>query len=185
MTRKGPVQHSGATPPPGWYPDPAGTRGRAYWNGREWSRPQPPTDKRTWIVVGSVFGVLLMLILLGNCSGDDQKSSVASTVTKTVTVTAQPPTVTVTAAPPPIVTATEAPPPRGFFEPPAPETAPPPASLDPPAPPPVGLPPPPSSSVYYADCGDARSAGAAPLYVGEPGYRSGLDRDGDGVACES
>jgi hypothetical protein len=30
----------------------------------------------------------------------------------------------------------------------------------------------------------ARAAGAAPLRVGEPGYRSGLDRDSDGVACE-
>ncbi|MEO8265534.1 MAG: excalibur calcium-binding domain-containing protein [Ilumatobacteraceae bacterium] len=26
--------------------------------------------------------------------------------------------------------------------------------------------------------------GAAPIYVGEPGYRSALDRDKDGVACE-
>ncbi|MDQ4034125.1 MAG: thermonuclease family protein [Actinomycetota bacterium] len=38
---------------------------------------------------------------------------------------------------------------------------------------------------YYDNCSDARSAGAAPLYAGDPGYRSGLDRDGDGVACES
>nr|WP_040800786.1 excalibur calcium-binding domain-containing protein [Nocardia higoensis] len=30
----------------------------------------------------------------------------------------------------------------------------------------------------------ARAAGAAPLYAGSPGYRSGLDRDGDGRACE-
>ena len=29
-----------------------------------------------------------------------------------------------------------------------------------------------------------KAAGAAPLTVGEPGYRPGLDRDGDGVACE-
>ncbi len=40
-------------------------------------------------------------------------------------------------------------------------------------------------SVYYANCAAARAAGAAPLYAGEPGYRAGLDRDGDGVACES
>src|SRR5207302_1787123 len=30
----------------------------------------------------------------------------------------------------------------------------------------------------------ANAAGAAPLLRGEPGYRAGLDRDGDGVACE-
>jgi len=39
-------------------------------------------------------------------------------------------------------------------------------------------------SVYYANCAAARAAGAAPLHVGEPGYRKALDRDGDGVACE-
>lgn len=38
--------------------------------------------------------------------------------------------------------------------------------------------------VYYARCADARAAGAAPIYKGEPGYRPALDRDGDGIACE-
>lgn len=37
---------------------------------------------------------------------------------------------------------------------------------------------------YYLNCAAARAAGAAPLYAGEPGYRSKLDRDNDGVACE-
>ena len=37
---------------------------------------------------------------------------------------------------------------------------------------------------YYANCAAARAAGAAPLNRGDPGYRAGLDRDGDGVACE-
>lgn len=40
------------------------------------------------------------------------------------------------------------------------------------------------TSVYYASCADARAAGAAPLYEGDPGYRSQLDRDHDGIACE-
>jgi hypothetical protein len=39
-------------------------------------------------------------------------------------------------------------------------------------------------SVYYPNCTAARAAGAAPIYRGQPGYRPGLDRDGDGVACE-
>jgi hypothetical protein len=42
----------------------------------------------------------------------------------------------------------------------------------------------PPVAAYYANCAAARAAGAAPLYRGEPGYRSALDRDGDGVACE-
>ncbi|MBO3724766.1 excalibur calcium-binding domain-containing protein [Actinomyces bowdenii] len=37
---------------------------------------------------------------------------------------------------------------------------------------------------HYSSCREARAAGAAPLYAGQPGYRSDLDRDGDGVACE-
>ncbi len=45
-------------------------------------------------------------------------------------------------------------------------------------------PPPADSSVYYANCSAARAAGAAPILRGEPGYRAGLDRDGDGIACE-
>jgi hypothetical protein len=39
-------------------------------------------------------------------------------------------------------------------------------------------------SVYYKNCDAARAAGAAPLHRGDPGYRPGLDRDDDGVACE-
>jgi hypothetical protein len=39
-------------------------------------------------------------------------------------------------------------------------------------------------SAYYPNCAAARAAGVAPLHRGEPGYRSGLDRDGDGIACE-
>lgn len=41
-----------------------------------------------------------------------------------------------------------------------------------------------STSVYFSSCAEARAAGAAPLYRGQPGYRAGLDRDNDGVACE-
>lgn len=40
------------------------------------------------------------------------------------------------------------------------------------------------AEVQYASCAQARAAGAAPMRVGEPGYRLGLDRDRDGVACE-
>lgn len=39
-------------------------------------------------------------------------------------------------------------------------------------------------SRHYANCAAARSAGAAPLLRGQPGYRGALDRDNDGIACE-
>ena len=41
-----------------------------------------------------------------------------------------------------------------------------------------------SGSTYYANCSEARAAGAAPVRRGDPGYSSRLDRDGDGVGCE-
>ncbi|WP_433213354.1 excalibur calcium-binding domain-containing protein [Dactylosporangium sp. CS-047395] len=67
------------------------------------------------------------------------------------------------------------------------------AAAPPPPPPPPkttkAAPPPPAETedndVYYKNCTEAKKAGAAPLYRGEPGYRSALDRDGDGVACET
>jgi cytoskeletal protein RodZ len=42
----------------------------------------------------------------------------------------------------------------------------------------------PAADVYYDNCDEARAAGDAPLYAGDPGYGPHLDRDGDGVACE-
>lgn len=39
-------------------------------------------------------------------------------------------------------------------------------------------------SAYYPNCRAACAAGVAPIYRGQPGYRPGLDRDNDGVACE-
>ena len=89
-------------------------------------------------------------------------------VTKTVTVTAQP--TTVTDEPTATVTVTQAAPPLPLLEPPAPSA--------------TNYPPPPLSNVYYESCAAARADGAAPLMRGEPGYRPGLDRDGDGIACE-
>lgn len=45
--------------------------------------------------------------------------------------------------------------------------------------------PPPAADAYYDNCSAARAAGAAPLLRGQTGYRPELDRDGDGVACET
>jgi hypothetical protein len=51
----------------------------------------------------------------------------------------------------------------------------------------VDVPPAPqpsAGSVHFANCDAARAAGAAPVRRGDPGYRAGLDRDGDGIGCE-
>lgn len=39
-------------------------------------------------------------------------------------------------------------------------------------------------STPFANCTEARNAGAAPVHRGDPGYGTHLDRDGDGVGCE-
>jgi hypothetical protein len=77
---------------------------------------------------------------------------------------------------------------------PAPAPAPAPASRRAPAPVPVPVPvpapvpdpaPAPAPEVYYQNCTAAKAAGAAPVLVGQPGYGKHLDRDGDGIGCES
>lgn len=65
-------------------------------------------------------------------------------------------------------------------QPPRPAPGPGPRPPAPPAPPPTQ----PPGDVYYASCDAVRAAGKAPLHRGQPGYRAGLDRDGDGIACE-
>ena len=40
-------------------------------------------------------------------------------------------------------------------------------------------------AVYFANCTAARAAGYENIRRGRPGYRPALDRDNDGIACES
>ncbi|GAA2453861.1 Ig-like domain-containing protein [Streptomyces macrosporus] len=42
-----------------------------------------------------------------------------------------------------------------------------------------------SSGVHHENRAAARAAGAAPVRIGEPGYGRHLDRDGDGIGCDS
>ena len=49
---------------------------------------------------------------------------------------------------------------------------------------PAPAPEPTPTRVHFSSCKQAREAGAAPLYRGDPGYNPKLDRDNDGVACE-
>ncbi|MGH3984743.1 MAG: excalibur calcium-binding domain-containing protein [Pseudonocardiaceae bacterium] len=41
-----------------------------------------------------------------------------------------------------------------------------------------------AGGAYYENCAAARAAGVAPIRSGAPGYRSELDRDHDGTACD-
>ena len=67
--------------------------------------------------------------------------------------------------------------------PPAPKPAP-----DAPAPVPQADAPPaqnPAPALAFQTCADARAAGYRNMHRGAPGYSDHLDRDGDGIACES
>lgn len=65
-----------------------------------------------------------------------------------------------------------------------PTTAPPTTAPPTTAPPATAPPTTAAPRAYYPNCDAARAAGVAPLYRGEPGYSTSLDRDGDGIACE-
>jgi len=61
-----------------------------------------------------------------------------------------------------------------------------PATLHPP-PAPAGAQPRqgrPANARPFANCAEARAAGAAPVHRGDPGYGPHLDRDNDGIGCE-
>ena len=71
----------------------------------------------------------------------------------------------------------------GAAEAPAPKPAP-----DTPAPVPQADAPPaqnPAPALAFQTCADARAAGYRNMHRGAPGYSEHLDRDGDGIACES
>lgn len=42
-----------------------------------------------------------------------------------------------------------------------------------------------SNDVYFNSCKEAKASGYSNIRRGEPGYRDKLDRDGDGIACET
>jgi len=73
----------------------------------------------------------------------------------------------------------------GQLNPAAPVDAPAPAARSSAPAPATPSPAPPAGGVHYRSCAAVRAAGKGPLHRGQPGYRSALDGDGDGVACET
>jgi hypothetical protein len=111
-------------------------------------------------------------------------TTAVTTTPETVTVYAPPPTTTVPYVETPYVEVPDVDVPdvdRAYVPAPVPFVAPVPAPAPYVAP---AVVPESSGSTYYTNCTAARNAGAAPVRVGDPGYGSHLDRDGDGVGCE-
>lgn len=134
------------------------------------------------LVGGGIAAFVLLIVLLGSCGSDETATTPTETATRTVTTSAPPTTTVLTksAGPQPTTPVVPAQP----VPVPDIETTRPPSTTSYYAPPAPLIPQSPASA-YYDSCADARQAGVAPLYLGEPGYRSGLDRDGDGVACDN
>lgn len=163
--------------------------------GQPYSYPSPPRrSRRKWPWV--VLGVLVLFIIIGVANSPSPPSSttdLAPTPEQT-TQAADPPT------PPPVARQPVAPlsvaPPPVARQPVAPQPVTPrpvaPQQTAQTADPPTQQPVAPlqdngssgSGAVYYKNCDAAQAAGAAPINRGEPGYRSALDRDNDGTACE-
>ena len=149
----------------------------------------------------SLAGMLVLVGILGSGCGtpsnepepvalasvDEQPQAAATPETAPSTTTPPPNTAPPTTAappPPPAPTTTVAP------RPPAPPTTVAPTPTTAAAPPATAAPattvaPAAADSAYYANCDEARAAGVAPIRQGEPGYRAGLDRDKDGIACDT
>lgn len=147
--------------------------------------------------VGAItLGAGLVVSIVGSSIGGTQASREAPVAapapTVTVTSTVQAPTetvfVTITAEPvaAPPAEAVPVADPAPVAEPEVDVTQNAPAPLyAAPEPAPAAPEPAPQQNVYFANCTEARNAGAAPVHVGDPGYASHLDRDGDGVGCEN
>jgi len=129
--------------------------------------------------------VVAILAIGGACSsngGSDGPRALSAPVTVTVTVPVFPSPTAVPlpaptpapVAPAPVTTA-----PRTT----APAARPVPLADPDPDRAPVVAPRPVAAPVYYKNCAAVQAAGAAPIRRGDPGYRSALDRDGDGEGC--
>lgn len=191
-------------PPRGWLPDPnwpQPPKGWRFWVNERGGRALGPagvygSTSRGGIVAGASVGGVALIALLAlvtpNSSAASSDSPTAgatvtatatatttATATATVTETVSPAASTITVTPPPrVVTMRPAPVPRVTVTKRIPfaETS----RTSAPVPTSEAT----ETGAYYASCSEARAAGVAPLYRGDPGYRSGLDRDDDGVACE-
>ncbi|MDV6266995.1 excalibur calcium-binding domain-containing protein [Rhodococcus globerulus] len=166
--------------------------------------PTAPDDQKRrkwpWIAGVAAAGVAVIGIAAGTGGSEESKTpaatsstTVAATTTQATTTTtvktttsAAAPTTTTTVAPtttttlamvplvPQVTTTTQ-------YVPPPPVYTPPKTTEPAYVPPPVKVP---NAGVKYANCDEAKAAGAAPILRGEPGYAPKLDRDNDGIACD-
>lgn len=140
--------------------------------------PQPLSRARQAAVPGLVAGGVGVAMLLAQIPGvgSDSSSTKSTTTSRSPYPTYSPTTPPTWQTPTPTWT-------------PTPETTT--VYVVPPAPPqtstalPIAPLVPSGDDVFYRSCAAARADGRSNIPAGAPGYRPGLDRDGDGFACES
>jgi hypothetical protein len=59
--------------PPGWYPDPRGVPGQAYWDGQQWQFPQAPPKRSPLKTFAMGCGLLVGVVILSVASPFGQK----------------------------------------------------------------------------------------------------------------
>jgi hypothetical protein len=187
-------------PPPGWQPDPSwppAPPGWSFWLNARGLRSRGPSGRYgaeppLKLVAGWAAGGTAFLVILAAIGGGGSTASTATSTMPGPTVAVPGPTVTVPGpattvtvrqtVPGPTATITQPPLPARTVTIKAPQAT---TTVTEPLPfvqPRKTAAPP--AAVYYANCSAVRAAGKAPLYAGDPGYASHLDRDHDGVACE-
>lgn len=124
---------------------------------------------------GAAVGVVLIAAAASGGEDDAKPVSVVGKVETTLTLP-----LASTAPAPPVTPVTQAP----TTEATAPATTRAPATTATTAPATTAATVPATSAVYYNNCAEVRAAGKDPIYRGQPGYRSGLDGDSDGIACD-
>ena len=152
-------------------------------------QPQPIASVRTgrsgikWVgLLVSGVGVFASGLLIGISSGATQPAAApAPTVTQLPSSTATVTATTTVNMPGPTTVITETVSAAPFAQPHSVPAGTPIASATVAA---TAVPEAPVEQVYYPNCAAARAAGAAPVYSGEPGYGTHLDRDRDGIGCE-
>lgn len=173
------------SPPAGWAPGP-GWQPPAEW-------PQPPASWAFWVrdqvwaarhpVWTSVAAGFVLLLAVGTATADppaEPTRPVAAAGATAAEATTAGATTAGATTPPATTTAPTTPAPTTTAATTAPASAAP-ATTAPAATTPVAKVP---VVPYYANCAAVRAAGRAPLRQGQPGYRTGLDGDADGIACE-
>jgi hypothetical protein len=172
------------------YDDPAdeqrggiGASLRAAWAEAVWRYRSAPLWVRITADVAAASLVLMLIVgvSLALRSDDGPPEATATRAPVSVSTTVTTAATTTTTVPP---TTTTVPPTTTTTVPPTTTTAPP--VVPPPTEAPTTEAPTTTTTeaVRYRDCSEAWMAGALPLFEGEPGYGSHLDRDGDGEACE-